>query len=144
MMKRSIWVTAVAICGRGTARPRAYPTNVPVNAIRRKAGTTSGLTCREKSWYTDPIKFESSEMDVSILDIGDNYLNTIDATIIDGRDFIKDSQNDVEQSVIINETLVNAFNWDDPVGKRIVLRDTLELFVVGVVKDIYIKIRDHI
>lgn len=94
--------------------------------------------CATSSWYTDPIKFESSEMDVSILDIGDNYLNTIDATLIDGRDFIKDSQNDVEQSVIINETLVNAFNWEEPVGKRIVLRDTVELFVVGVVKDIYI------
>jgi ABC-type antimicrobial peptide transport system permease subunit len=94
--------------------------------------------CATSSWYTDPIKFESSEMDVSILDIGDNYLKTIDATIIDGRDFIKDSKNDVEQSVIINETLVNAYNWEEPVGKRIILKDTMELFVVGVVKDIYI------
>jgi hypothetical protein len=103
--------------------------------IKEIAGSRHSAT---SSWYTDPIKFEASEMDVSILDIGDNYLNTIDATIIDGRDFIKDSENDVEQSVIINETLVNAFNWEEPVGKRIVLRDTVELFVVGVVKDIYI------
>jgi ABC-type antimicrobial peptide transport system permease subunit len=103
--------------------------------IKEIAGSRHSAT---SSWYTDPIKFESSEMDVSILDIGDNYLNAINATLIDGRDFIEDSQNDVEQSVIINEILVNAFNWEEPVGKRIVLKDTIELFVVGVVKDIYI------
>jgi ABC-type antimicrobial peptide transport system permease subunit len=103
--------------------------------IKEIAGSRHSAT---SSWYTDPIKFESSELDVSLLDIGDNYLSTIGATIIDGRDFIEDSQNDVEQSVIINEYLVKAFNWEEPVGKRIVLSDTVELFVVGVVKDIYI------
>lgn len=90
------------------------------------------------SWYTDPIKFESSELDVSILDIGSNYLKTIGATILSGRDFIEDSQNDVENSVIINEELAKTFNWEDPIGKRIILRDTVELFVVGLVKNMYI------
>lgn len=91
------------------------------------------------SWYTDPIKFESSEQDVCILDIGTNYLKTIGATIIEGRDFIENSQNDVENSVIVNEELVEIFNWEEPLGKRIVLRDTVELFVVGVVKNMYIN-----
>ncbi|MFC2124865.1 FtsX-like permease family protein [Bacteroidota bacterium] len=91
------------------------------------------------SWYTDPIKFESTELDVDILDIGDGYLSTIGATITAGRDFIKDSQNDVENSVIVNEELVRTFDWENPIGQRIVLRDTLELFVVGVVKDIYLQ-----
>lgn len=95
--------------------------------------------CATASWYTNPIKFESSEMDVSILDIGDGYLKTIGATVIKGRDFIRDSQNDIENSAIVNEELVRTFNWEEPIGQRIVLRDTLELYVVGVVKDIYIQ-----
>ena len=103
--------------------------------IKEIAGSRHCVTSR---YYTDPIKFESSELDVSILDIGSNYLNTIGATILEGRDFIEDSQNDVENSVIINEELVNTFNWEEPIGKRIVLSDTVELFVVGVVKNMYI------
>jgi putative ABC transport system permease protein len=104
--------------------------------IREIAGSRHCVTSR---YYTDPIEFESTELDVSILDIGSNYLNTIGATILDGRDFIENSQNDVENSAIINEELVNTFNWKEPIGKRIVLRDTVELYVVGVVKNMYIN-----
>ncbi len=104
--------------------------------IKDIAGSRHSVT---SSWYTDPIKFESSELDVNILDIGSNYLSTVGATILEGRDFIENSQNDVENSVIINEELVNTFNWEEPIGKRIVLRDTVELFVVGVVKNMYIE-----
>lgn len=103
--------------------------------IKDIAGSRHSVT---SSWYADPIKFESSELDVSILDIGSNYLSTVGATILEGRGFIENSQNDVENSVIINEELVNTLNWEDPIGKRIVLRDTVELFVVGVVKNMYI------
>jgi ABC-type antimicrobial peptide transport system permease subunit len=104
--------------------------------IREIGGSRHNAT---SSWYTDPIKFESSELDVSILDIGSNYLKTIGATILEGRNFIEDSQNDVENSVIVNEELVKTFGWEEPIGKRIILRDTVELYVVGVVKNMYIQ-----
>lgn len=103
-----------------------------INAI---SGSAHAVT---SSWYTDPIKYEGTEMDVVLMDIGDNYLNTIGATIIDGREFIEDSQTDVEQSVIINEELARQLGWDKSVGKQILLRDTLQMYVVGVVRDIYI------
>ncbi len=103
--------------------------------ITEMAGSSNSAT---SSWYTDPIKFESSEMDVRLLDIGDEYLRTIGATIIDGRDFIKDSQSDVENSVIVNEELVLSFGWENPIGQQIILRDTIQLYVAGVVKNIYI------
>lgn len=103
--------------------------------IKEIAGSRHSAT---SSRYTDPIKFESSELDVSLLDIGTGYLNTIGATITSGRDFIDNSQNDVENSTIISEELVRTFGWEEPIGKRIILRDTVELFVVGVVKDMYI------
>jgi len=103
--------------------------------IKEIAGSTH---CASSSYYTDPIKFESQELDVSILDIGDNYLQTIGASIIEGRDFIQYSQNDVDNSVIINQELIRVMGWEEPIGQRIILKDTIELFVVGVVKDIYI------
>ncbi len=103
--------------------------------IKEIAGSRHNAT---SSWYTDPIKIESTEMDVSLLDIGSNYLKTIGATIIEGRNFMENSQNDVENSVIINQEMVRTFGWEEPLGKRIILRDTVELYVIGVVKDIYI------
>ena len=51
---------------------------------------------------------------------------------------MENSQNDVESAVIINEEMVSTFGWEEPIGKRIVLRDTVELYVVGVVKNIFI------
>jgi ABC-type antimicrobial peptide transport system permease subunit len=106
------------------------------NNIKSIAGSTHNIA---SSWYTDPIIFETSELDVSLMDIGDGYLETIGASLIEGRDFIKDSQNDVENSVIVNEELVRVLNWEEPIGKRIILKDTIELFVVGVVKDIFLN-----
>ena len=104
--------------------------------VKEIAGSRHSIS---SSWYTDPIKHESSEMDVSIFDIGAGYLSTIGATIIEGRDFMENSTTDAESSVIINQELARRLNWDDPIGKRIVLRDTVALNVIGVVKDIYFE-----
>lgn len=90
------------------------------------------------SWYTAPIKYKDEELDVLLLDIGKDYLPATKATVLEGRNFIKDSQTDVENSVIINEELVKLFGWEKPIGERIILSDTIELFVVGVVKDVYL------
>ena len=103
--------------------------------IKEIAGSRHSVTA---SYYTDPIQFESSELDVMLLDVGANYLSTISGTLTEGRNFIENSQNDVENSVIINKKLVDMFGWEEPLGKRIVLRDTVELYVVGVVKDLYL------
>lgn len=104
--------------------------------IKELAGSGHSLSA---SWYTDPIKYESSEMDVSIFDIGTGYLSTVGATILEGRDFIENSQTDVERSVIINQELARQMGWAEPIGKRVVLRDSIALNVVGVVKDIYFE-----
>jgi len=106
------------------------------NKIKSIAGSAHSIA---SSWYTDPIIFESSELDVLLMDIGDGYLETIGASLLEGRDFIKDSQNDVENSVIVNEELVSVLNWEEPIGQRIILKDTIELYVVGVVKNIYLS-----
>ena len=101
--------------------------------IKKIAGATHNFT---SSWYTDPIKYRDEELDVILFNIGEDYLETTSATLIEGRNFIKDSQTDVENSVIINEELVKLFGWEEPIGERIVLSDTIELFVVGVVRDV--------
>jgi hypothetical protein len=106
------------------------------NKIESIAGGRHSYTA---SWYTDPIAFNGEELDVQLLDIGANYLATTSSTILEGRNFVEGSQTDVENSVIINEELVKRFGWDKPIGQRIILRDTVELFVVGVVKNVFLN-----
>ncbi|QOI98420.1 MAG: ABC transporter permease [Flammeovirgaceae bacterium] len=87
--------------------------------------------------YNDPIKHEDKEIEADILNVGDNYLATAGLTLLQGRDFIKDSETDRKESVIITERVASLFGWDKPLGKEIIWMDTVKLFVVGVVKDIY-------
>jgi putative ABC transport system permease protein len=92
------------------------------------------------SWYNDPVKYESVEREVDIFDIGDNYFEAMDMKLIAGRNFIKDSETDRKESVLVTEELVREFGWtDNPIGKRLVWMDTVQLYVVGVVKNIYAR-----
>jgi len=103
-------------------------------SIASMAGSRHSLV---RSWYTDPIKYDSKEIDVRIFDVGSDYLATVGAELKEGRDFKENSQVDVENSIIVNEELVRLYGWTDPVNKRIVLRDTVVLYVIGVVKNIH-------
>lgn len=89
------------------------------------------------SAYNDPIKHEDNEIEVDIMHVGDNYLATAGLTLLQGRDFTKDSETDRKESVIITERVASLFGWDKPLGKEIVWMDTVKLYVIGVVKDVY-------
>lgn len=90
-----------------------------------------------ETWYSDPVKYNSLQCEADIHDVGDNYLKTLGLTLLQGRDFRKDSETDRKESVIVSEEMVRVFGWDEPIGKRIVWNDTVSLYVIGVVKDVY-------
>jgi putative ABC transport system permease protein len=89
------------------------------------------------SRYRDPVKHESREHDVDIIDVGDGYLQAMGLTLLEGRDFQKDSETDRRESVIITEEFAKVFSWDKPLGKTILWHDTVKLYVVGVAKNVY-------
>lgn len=90
------------------------------------------------NWFNDPIKStDGKEIEVDILNVGDDYVKTIDLKLIEGRDFIKDSETDRKESVLISQLLASKMGWDKPIGKEIVWLDTIKLYVVGVFKDVY-------
>jgi putative ABC transport system permease protein len=89
------------------------------------------------SGYNDPVKFESKQQETDIIEVGDNYLQTMGFTLIEGRDFQKDSETDHKESVIVSKKFADTFGWDKPIGKELIWMDTVKLYVVGVVKDIY-------
>ncbi len=87
--------------------------------------------------YNDPIKSEAKEIEADIMDVGDDYVTTVGLTLIEGRDFVNDSETDRKESVIITEETARKFGWDKAIGKEIIWMDTVKLNVVGVVGDIY-------
>ncbi len=112
----------------------ALSTNTDIQMI---AGTRHHVA---NSWINDPVKYESLVREVDIMEIGDNYFETIGMTLVDGRNFQKDSETDRKESVIVTEELIKEFGWkDNPIGKRLVWQDTVQLFVVGVVKNVYAR-----
>jgi putative ABC transport system permease protein len=103
-------------------------------AIISMAGAKSGIFSNRTN---DPVKHESKQLEVDIIEVGDNYLSTMGLTLVEGRDFVKDSETDRKESVIVTQKMANAFGWDKPLGKEIIWRDTVKLFVIGVVRDVY-------
>jgi len=89
------------------------------------------------SAYNDPIKYQDTEIEVEVMHVGDNYLSTAGLTLLQGRDFIKDSETDRKEAVIVTERVASLFGWDNPLGKEIVWMDTVKLYVIGVVKNVY-------
>lgn len=98
------------------------------------AGASSGIFSNR---VHRPIKHETEQIEVDIIEVGDHYLKTMNLNLIEGRDFVKDSETDKKESVIVSEKLARAFGWEQPLGKEIQYQDSIKLYVVGVVKDIY-------
>lgn len=102
--------------------------------IETVAGTANHVS---DQYYKAPVKFETSERQVEIVDIGDDYLNAMDIKLLAGRAFIKDSENDKRESVLVSKEFTKKFGIEDnPIGARLLLRDSLQLYVLGVVDDI--------
>jgi ABC-type antimicrobial peptide transport system permease subunit len=102
--------------------------------ITNLAGTQHSLFAGA---YNDPIKHEGKEIEVDIMNVGDNYLATAGMTLLEGRDFARDSETDRRESVIITPKVAALFGWDNPIGKEITWMDTVKLYVVGMVKEVY-------
>jgi putative ABC transport system permease protein len=100
------------------------------------AGAKSGIFSNRAN---DPVKYESKQAEVDIIEVGDHYLPTMELKLVQGRDFVKDSETDRKESIIITEKMATVFGWDKPVGKEILWRDTVKLYVIGVVKDVYTR-----
>lgn len=114
---------------------QAYKTALESNpGIVSIAGASSGIFSNRDH---KPVRHETKELEVDIIEVGDHYLETMNLTLVSGRDFIKDSETDKRESVIVSEKLVRNFGWTEPLGKELVYHDTIRLFVVGVVKDVY-------
>lgn len=85
----------------------------------------------------EPVKYKSKQVEVDIIDVGDHYLETMNLKLTEGRDFSKDSETDKRESIIISTKMAALFGLDSPLGKELLWKDSVKLYVVGVIKDVH-------
>jgi len=78
--------------------------------------------------------------------IDEAYLETLNIGLKAGRNFSQEFPSDPKSAVIVNETLVDIFGWDNPVGQSFPVLNKKEPHqVVGVVKNFHFEsLRDEI
>ena len=79
----------------------------------------------------------------SVMDIDENYFETVGMEMASGRNFSKDFPSDVDNGLIINEAAAKDLGWDDPINKRFNTRGERFFTVVGVVKDFHFENMQH-
>lgn len=104
-----------------------------------KAGTSSVVPGRE--YWMDIMSVEQNDgtMDdngVNFIRVDCDYFTTLDLKIVEGRNFSHDFITDTAASVVVNESLVKHFAWEEPLGKKIIFKNSPRR-VVGVVKDFH-------
>lgn len=77
------------------------------------------------------------EVNVQIISIDENFLNTLKIKQLKGRAFSKDIQTDTSSSFLINKTAAKLLGFNDPVGKQIAIGNRDPRNIIGVINDFH-------
>ncbi len=99
-----------------------------------KASTTSLYSFAEPGWinvgYEDDNKIYRN---FRLNAIDADFVNTMNLKLLAGRNFQADNSSDVNTAMLVNETLVREYGWQDPIGQK--LPGRFNERVVGVLQD---------
>jgi putative ABC transport system permease protein len=89
-------------------------------------------------WYLRTVEDEDQELEVRVLNVGPRYLQTMGLTVLDGRVFDPArEEGDRGVSIVVNQSMADAFGWENPVGRQVRMNDTIQYRIIGVVRDFY-------
>ena len=101
----------------------------------------SGINQVAGSIHNVGFGFENIEIDIDgeehhaqRLLIGENYLNTLELKLISGRDFMFESENDINESIIVNQQFLDTYSIEDPYSQTIKM-DNKPYYIVGVIQN---------
>ncbi len=74
---------------------------------------------------------------INFVVVDDDFVETLEVEVLEGRDFSTEYIADTITGVLVNETLAERFNWDEPIGKKVQLGDGEQIMgsVIGLIKD---------
>ncbi len=90
-------------------------------------------------WAYPEEVLDDNRVDTEYMAIDENYLKTLGLQLIAGRNFERERTSELEDGLVVNETLVREMGWlspEDAIGKKIVSPSQRPAgTVIGVVKD---------
>jgi putative ABC transport system permease protein len=89
-----------------------------------------------RSNSNEVVEIASDKSSVNSFYIDSNYINTYGLALNWGRDFDKSLKSDVDNSIIVNQTFLEAFHWDLE-GENQLKLGNKKYEIVGVVKDFH-------
>jgi len=109
--------------------------------------TSASFNMPGTTFNRSPLRAETNEGDIQqmscqFMQIDYDYLETMEMEIVEGRNFNRDMEKTWIKSVLVNEEAVKKFDWDEPIGKKVVaFTDSLGndnfVNIVGVVKNFH-------
>jgi putative ABC transport system permease protein len=104
-----------------------------IPGIEMMAGTKQHIGFWQR---TASLESAGEKKESQYLEVGENYINTLQLKLVAGRDFHAEGKGDIERSMLINQKLAFQFGWKDEeaIGKQLRI-DTSLCTVVGVLKD---------
>lgn len=102
--------------------------------ILKKSGSEGHIGL---NWYNNRVKYTDRQVFVEAINVSPDFIDAAGITLVKGRNFSPGSDLDISQSVIVTQQLVNELGLVDPINKKIMVNDTLPLYIIGVAKDIY-------
>jgi len=117
-----------------------------VKSLRARLATDSSVRQISGSWETfgsEGVNFQSGDLKSDgkeitgyTFGVGSRFHQTLDLEIVKGRGLHEINETDSKQEVLVNEELVKAFGWENPIGKRISRQFAFkDAEIVGVVKN---------
>ncbi len=79
-------------------------------------------------------EIDGEKHNANLLLVGDTYLPTIGCDVVEGRNFLPDSENEANESILVNREFVKTFSINEPLD-QIVFMDKKPYHIVGVVED---------
>ncbi len=131
----------VVIRAIGTGMPPNYATFK--ERLMRESSITSVTNLSHDMGQTNlpyfPMIVEGVEDEqmLPIMAVGHDFLETFGLEMAEGRFFDIQHPSDSTLAIVINEATAKAFNWNDPVGRRITFGEggNPDITVIGVIKD---------
>jgi len=88
------------------------------------------------SWSLNGFTVDGKDRLAYLYKVDYDFIKTIGAKIIEGRDFSRSYATDYDDAVIVNEAMVKYMGWKNPVGQKFSFSgDDKNSTVIGVVKD---------
>jgi putative ABC transport system permease protein len=110
--------------------------------VQSISGTSESIG-REDTYGYIGLEAEGVKVDAYVFGVDEQYLNTFEIPLVEGRNFSGEFPSDSTRSLIVNEAFVSSCGWESGLGKQVKVgfpgMENHAATIIGVVKDYHFQ-----